>query len=97
MNALERVLIDDVTRLLDRVAATVPAQCLEGLAARNPTLRGRLEEAEAQMAVLRASLLEGYGRWGRALEDVENLWALAAWRSAAEEPAQQATPSLAAA
>jgi hypothetical protein len=96
MNAVERVLIDDLNRLVDRVAGSVPGQCLDTLAARNPTLRSRLDEAEAQMAALRASLLDGYGRWRRALDDVENLWALAAWRSAAEEPAQQPAASLAA-
>jgi hypothetical protein len=37
--------------------------------------------------------MEGYGRWRRALEDLENLWALAAWRStAAEEPGEHPAP-----
>jgi hypothetical protein len=43
------------------------------------------------MAGLRASLLEGYGRWRLALDDVENLWALAAWKSAGEEAAEQSS------
>src|SRR5947199_232760 len=56
-----------------------------------PTVRARLDEAELSLAAVRAALIEGYGRWRRALEDVENLWALAAWRStAAEEPAEKA-------
>jgi hypothetical protein len=61
-------------------------------AAANPLLHSRLDEADAQLAAARASLLDGYGRWRRALEDVENLWALAAWRrsAAAEEPSEQA-------
>jgi len=37
-------------------------------------------------------VLDGYGRWQRTLEDLENLWALASWRSAAaQEPVEQAT------
>jgi hypothetical protein len=96
MNAVERALNDDLTRLMDRLAASVPGHCLESTAARHPTLKARLEETEAQMAAIRAGLIDGYGRWRRALEDVENLWALAAWRSTAEEPPQHA-PTLAAA
>ena len=38
----------------------------------------------------RAVLLEDYGRWCRALEDVENLWAVAAYRSTAEETVEPA-------
>lgn len=92
MNRLEQVLNDDVGRLLDRLAASVPGGCL---AAQDPALRRRLDETEAQMGAARASLLEGYGRWRRTLEDVENLWALAAWKSAGEEPSEQ-PPSIAA-
>jgi hypothetical protein len=91
MNAVERALNDDLERLLDRLAASVPDQCLETVVATHPTLRVRLDEVEAQMAVVRATILDGYGRWRRALEDVENLWALAAWRSTAEEAPQHAT------
>jgi hypothetical protein len=95
MNEVDRVLTDDLNRLLDRLAGSVPARCLETAAARQPALRTRLDEAEAQAAAIRLELLDGYGRWQRALEHVENLWALAAWRSAAEELPQQA-PTLAA-
>src|SRR3989338_7394306 len=92
MNTVERVLYDEITRLLDRLAVSVPDTSFDAIRAANPTLRARLEEAEATLAAQRAGLLEGYGRWRRALEDVENLWALAAWRSAAtEEPAEPAS------
>ena len=61
--------------------------------AMTPAVRSRLDDAEAQLAQARAALMEGYGRWRRALEDVENLWALAAWRStAAEETSEQPAP-----
>ncbi|MBI1846271.1 MAG: hypothetical protein HYR86_04780 [Candidatus Rokubacteria bacterium] len=90
MNPLEQLLNDEVARLLDRLAGSVPGGCLEAMTDERPALRRRLDEVEAQMAALRASMLEGYGRWQRALEDVENLWAVGAWRSEAEQPAEQA-------
>lgn len=92
MNPVERVLFDEVTHLLDRIATSVPSGSLGSAQVMSPAFKARLEEADAQLAAVRASMLEGYGRWRRALEDVENLWALAAWRSAAaEEAGEQAT------
>ncbi len=88
MNAVEQVLGAEVNDLLERLASSVPGGCLTAISARQPTLKKRLDETEGQLTIARATLLEGYGRWRRALEDVENLWALAAWRSAAEEPAE---------
>src|SRR5262247_1752515 len=84
MNPMEKVLNHDINRLLERLAGSVPGGCLEATAGRNPGLRRRLDEVEAQMATLRASMLENYGRWRLAMEDIENLWALAAWKSAGE-------------
>lgn len=101
MNPVERVLDDEMGRLLDRLAASVPGGCLAMMVEQHPALRRRLEEAETHLAAARASMVEGYGRWRRLLEDVENLWALAGWRatvadpSASEEAAQQ-TSSIAA-
>jgi hypothetical protein len=93
MNAVDRVLYEELTHLIDRLATSVPNGSLAQAADANPLLRTRLDEADAQLAAARAALLEGYGRWQRALEDMENLWALAAWRRSAapEEPAEQAT------
>jgi O-methyltransferase involved in polyketide biosynthesis len=88
MNALDRLLTDEINSLLERVAATVPEGSLAAATARHPTLRARLDETEARLAALRASLLETYGAWGRTLEDMENLWALAAWKR--EDPASMA-------
>src|SRR2546426_2963555 len=91
MNPVERVLYRELTELLDRLAASVPEGSLEQIRASSPTLRARLDEAEANLARVRSALLDGYGRWRRALEDVENLWALAGWRSTVvEEPAEKA-------
>ena len=90
MNAVEQVLSDEITELLERLAGSVPGGCLTAVDSRQPTLKKRLDEMEHQLTVARATLLEGYGRWRRALEDVENLWAVAAYRSAAEEPVEPA-------
>jgi hypothetical protein len=92
MNPVERVLNQDLTGLLDRLAASLPEGGFDGIRAAYPGLKGKLDDADARLAAARESLLEGYGRWRRALEDLENLWALGAWRSvAAEEPTEQST------
>jgi hypothetical protein len=92
MNAVDVVLQDEVGRLMDRLAATVPSGSLTTTSARNPMLRARLDDVEISLATARAALLEDYGRWRRVLDELENLWALAAFASGpAEEPAQYAT------
>lgn len=89
MNPVERLLYDEVTHLMDRLATSVVRGTT--IPTTTPTMRARLDEAESDLATARAAMMESYGRWRRALEDVENLWALAAWRStAAEEPREQA-------
>jgi len=93
MNAVDVVLQDELGRLMDRLAATVPGGSLEVTSAANPTLRTRLDDMEVSLATARAALLEDYGRWRRALDDLENLWALASWSSGpAEQPAEYAAP-----
>ena len=90
MNAVEQLLYDEVTHFIDRLATSLApgAAIPTGI----PPMRARLDDADAELATARASMIESYGRWRRALEDVENLWALAAWRSsAAEEPREQTT------
>lgn len=89
MNAVEQLLYEEVTHFMDRLATSVTpgAATPTGM----PGIRGRLDEAESELATARAAMVESYGRWRRALEDVENYWALAAWRStAAEEPREHA-------
>ena len=92
MNTVDRILYEELTHLVDRLATSVPNGSLAQAMAANPLLRARLDEADAQLAAARASLLDDYGRWRRALEDMENLWALAAWRRSAapEETSEQA-------
>ena len=91
MNPVERTLDDELIRLLDRVAASIPEGGATSVA-ESTTLKARLEEAESRLADIRAAMLADYGRWRRALDDLENLWALACWRSvAAQEPVEQAS------
>jgi hypothetical protein len=96
MNPVERVLHQELTGLLDRLATSVPQGGFETIRAANPTLKTRLDEADAKLAAVRESLLDSYGRWRRALEDVENLWALGAWRSTAAEESPEQSAALAA-
>jgi hypothetical protein len=96
MNPIERLLHDEITRCMDRLATSVPDGGIDRMRALNPTLNARLDEAETILAGIRGSLVEQYGRWHRALDDLENLWALAAWRSAQSEEAPEKSAALAA-
>lgn len=89
MNGMERLLADDVARLIDRLAASMPGGSLDRIHATTPTLSARLDQMDATLATTYASLLEGYTRWTHALDDLENIWALAAWRASAEDPTDQ--------
>ncbi len=80
MNRVDRLLRDEMNELLDRIAATVPEGSLTAATDAHPTLRARLDETETRLTAIRATLLESYGAWGKTLEDLENLWALAAWK-----------------
>ena len=92
MNPVERLLQEEITHFVDRLASSMSPVGVAAYAM-TPAARTRLDDAEAQLAQARAALMEGYGRWRRALEDVENLWALAAWRStAAEETSEHPAP-----
>jgi hypothetical protein len=88
MNPMERVLADDLRSLIDRIASSIPEGALERIRVTTPTLGARLDQLDATLAAARASLVEDYARWTGALDDLENVWALAAWRSAVEEPVE---------
>jgi hypothetical protein len=96
MNPVERALHQELAALLDRLATSIPEGGFESIRAANPTLKARLDDTEARLAAVRESLLDGYGRWRRALEDLENLWALGAWRSTAAEESTEQSAALAA-
>ena len=92
MNPVERALDTELLGLLDRLASSLPAGIVPAVAASSPLLRPRLDEVEGRLAELRGTMLTEYGRWQRALEYLENLWALASWRSVAtQEPVEQTT------
>lgn len=88
---LEHVLDAELARFLDRLAISIPAGGVAQATA-IPTLKANLEEVESRLAGIRASMLADYARWCGTLDDLENLWALASWRSAAaEEPVDQSS------
>ena len=76
MNPVQQVLDRELGALLERIAGSLPSGTLTSVMASNAALKARLEMADTQLAAARASMLEGYGRWGRALEDLENLYAV---------------------
>jgi hypothetical protein len=92
MNPMERVLHNELADLIARLASSVPEGALEAVTARDPALRDRLEAADARLAALRGSLLDGYGAWQVALGDLENLWTVVAVRSATQEPVENTAP-----
>jgi hypothetical protein len=84
MNNMDRLLADDLRGVLDRLAATIPEGAVEDVRRKIPRLRMCLDQIETRLAVDYTALSETYGNWKRALEDLENVWALAAWRSTEE-------------
>lgn len=87
MNTLERLLQDELHRLVDRIAAHAGQDTAAGL---RPDLKARIERCEDRLTGLRAALLDGYLEWARAIEECEDLWALAGLRQdAAEAPSPQ--------
>lgn len=86
MNHFERLLQDDLNRLVDRIAVRAGEDTAAGL---KSDLRTRIERSEDRLTVLRAALLEGYAEWARAIEACEDLWALAGLRREAPEAAAQ--------
>ena len=86
MNALERLLQDELNRLVDRIAVGAGE---DSAAALNPDLKVRIERCEDRLTALRAALLDGYGEWIRTVEECEDLWAVAGLRKdGAEAPAR---------
>lgn len=86
MSHFERLLQDDLNRLIDRIAARAGEGTAAGL---KSELRTHIERSEDRLTVLRAALLEGYAEWARAIEECEDLWALAGLKREAPEIAAQ--------
>lgn len=86
MNALGRLLQDELNRLLDRIAVRAGEDPAAGL---KSDLRAPIERCEERLTALRASLLDAYDEWARTLEECEDLWAVAGLRKdGAEAPAR---------
>jgi len=78
---LARLLQDEMNRLLDRLAGALPEGIAAALAVEDPDLAARIEDEEGRLTDLRASLLDGYRRWGESLQALEDLWALRALKA----------------
>lgn len=90
MNRVEGMLTDELARMIDRLAAASPPGTVATIA-RTPALRASAEVAEAALAAAYVSLGEHYARFGRALQDLEDVWSLAAWKLE-QSPRDPTTP-----
>src|SRR5712664_2657835 len=77
MNPLDRLLRDEMNRLLDRLGASTKRGVGTASARHLPELRDRLDAAEARLTAARQTLLAQYEEWQGALGACEDLWALA--------------------
>ena len=82
MNGLERLLQDELNRLVDRIAARAGQEPAAGV---TPDLKARIDRSEDRLTGLRAALLDGYTEWVRAMDECEDLWALAELRQETED------------
>ena len=89
MNTLERLLQDDLNRLVDRIAAATNEGVVAGSESR-PELLLRLAASEARLSSVRHTLLRGYAEWRDALEDCADLWALADFSTTSAESDRRA-------
>jgi len=77
MNPLDRLLRDEMNRLLDRLGASTKRGVGTASARHLPEVRERLDIAEARLTAARQALLAQYEEWQGALGACEDLWALA--------------------
>ena len=86
MSHFDRLLQDDLNRLIDRIAVRAG----EGTAAAlKPDLKAHIERSEERLTLLRAVLQDAYAEWTRALDECEDIWAVAGLRREASEPGTQ--------
>jgi putative membrane protein len=72
MNDLERLLAQDVRRLIDRLA--IPEGAVDQIRSSMPTLATRTDDLEERLAAARATLLDDYACWRQTLLDAESIW-----------------------
>jgi hypothetical protein len=76
MNALQRLLQDDLDGLVDRLASSTREGMLGKWGERRPDHLSRLDRAETELTEARRNLLEAYAAWREALDRCEDVWAL---------------------
>ncbi len=91
MNALERLLQDDLNRLIDRMAATTQEGLVAGCEERRPDLLVQLADSEVRLTAARQSMLEAYAVWRDASMSAPTSGRLRTWWRC---PAQRATAAL---
>ena len=77
MNQLDRLLQDEMNRLLDRLGDSTRRGVARASSRHLPELRDRLDVAETRVTAARQALLAQYEEWEKALGAYEDLWALA--------------------
>ena len=77
MNAAERLLQDDLNRLIDRMAATTHEGLVAGCEERRPDLLLQLADSEMRLTAARQGVLGAYAAWRHALDECADLWTLA--------------------
>ena len=63
MTTLEERLSQDLEQLLAELAQVSDGHTLELITERHPSLRRRLDEAEAELGRIRQDLVTQYGKW----------------------------------
>jgi hypothetical protein len=86
MNALNGLLQDELNRLVDRIAARAGQDTAAGV---KPDLKAHIDRSEGRLTELRTALLEGYEEWRHALDECEDLWALAELRQESGEATER--------
>jgi hypothetical protein len=93
MSTLDRLLHDEMNRLVDRRAASAPEGAAAALAEQDPELHARMLRVEARLARLRQSLLDDYRQWQETIDECEDLWGLASLK-ASEASADAFAPAV---
>jgi CRP-like cAMP-binding protein len=73
VNAMERMLSDDLARAIDRLATSIPEGSLERIRTVTPTLAARLADIETGLAGARAALVADYARAGHARSTISRI------------------------
>ena len=79
MEPLEERLSTDLDRLVADLALLSDGTVLEAITERHPSLRHRMDEAEAKLGEIRLDLITHYAKWQAALGQLRDLWEMASW------------------